>query len=238
MSINRTIQFLPILLLLPSYGTAHDSFLVSKNLTWLSGYVSAYCILSCLRVAVTQLYAGQSAANFLATPLFGSTANGQTPSTFGGFFTFGGLLVLPEALLFGALADWGYSSLSGLLESLEQQKQFESLKLMKKFFRTLAIAAIAFLGVLVAQFTLGREEEIGDGGGGGSAMSSMAWVLEEASPEAIYAFCVFSILLGFWPSENFRTKAFSQQINYDDAELDEIIGESRGIEMAEMEGEE
>jgi hypothetical protein len=55
------------------------------------------------------------------------------------------------------------------------------------------------------------------------------WVFDEGMPNLIYAFILSSIMYLWMPNENFARYAFSQQINYDDAELDEIIG--TGIEL-------
>ena len=51
-------------------------------------------------------------------------------------------------------------------------------------------------------------------------------------PQAIYLIVVSTIMYLWAPNENFQQYAFSQQIGYDDAELDEIIGSN--IELGEM----
>eukprot|EP00392_Amoebophrya_sp_AT5.2_P012896 g13003.t1 len=107
---------------------------------------------------------------------------------------------------------------------------------MTGFYRTMRSAVVALVGVAVLQIVVQRSSDSAD-------MWRFLWILDEGAPNVIYAACVGATLLSFWPSENFKAKAMSQQIQFDDNELDDmvignaqedIMGDGDGIEMAEV----
>ncbi|CAD7925274.1 unnamed protein product [Amoebophrya sp. A120] len=206
------------------FGTAHES-VTGKEFTWLMVYCVAFC--TC---AVVRILLGAQVASMISTDLEGPLEGTGSPSALAALVSPHALLVLPEALIFGAIANWGYTALVSLQDTLEQQKQHETLRVMSGFYRTMRGALISLVGILCVQ--IGVQNTLD-----GAAVWPFLWILDEGAPNVIYAVCVSCTLLSFWPSENFKAKAMSQQIQFDDNELDDIIGASHpdGIEMADME---
>merc|ERR1719399_2348508 len=132
------------------------------------------------------------------------------------------LYSIPEALACGLLLDWCHQSLKKLMEALLEQKQNEKYQIFSKLYMVLSFALIVLVGGVVCDMVFLQNQQTHE-------IWAKIWVFDEGMPNLIYAFILSSIMYLWMPNENFARYAFSQQINYDDAELDEIIG--TGIEL-------
>merc|ERR1711998_482517 len=132
------------------------------------------------------------------------------------------LYSIPEALACGLLLDWCHQSLKKLMEALLEQKQNEKYQIFSKLYMVLSFALIVLVGGVVCDMAFLQNQQTHE-------IWSKIWIFDEGMPNLIYAFILSAIMYLWMPNENFARYAFSQQINYDDAELDEIIG--TGIEL-------
>merc|ERR1719399_1371756 len=132
------------------------------------------------------------------------------------------LYSIPEALACGLLLDWCHQSLKKLMEALLEQKQNEKYQIFSKLYMVLSFALLVLVAGVCSDMLFLQNQQTHE-------IWSKIWLFDEGMPNAIYAFILSSIMYLWMPNENFARYAFSQQINYDDAELDEIIG--TGIEL-------
>lgn len=115
------------------YGTAHE-FVSPKELTWLLIYCVGFIFCAGLRILVSEkiLFSedGGTAAGADSALVTGAPAGEDAvlPSAIWEYVSPAALLVLPEALIFGAVANWGYTEIVALQATLEEQKQHETLK--------------------------------------------------------------------------------------------------------------
>jgi hypothetical protein len=200
------------------WGTTNDS-LGSTNITWMMLLGTGYVISVAGRIFLTNVFPGEES-------LLGEPNTPAGPMTFlRSFASQNTLYALPEAVFCGILMDWMYSSLRSLMASLLEQKQIEKYSIFRRLHLVIVCSLIVLvLGIMGDVLFLQNLETHTTWKG--------IWVFDEAMPQSIYLIVVGTIMYLWAPNENFQQYAFSQQIGYDDAELDEIIGSN--IELGEM----
>lgn len=200
------------------WGTTNDS-LGSTNITWMLLLGAGYVMSVAARIFFTNVFPGEES-------LLGEPNTPTGPMTFlRSFASQNTLYALPEAIFCGILMDWMYSSLRSLMHSLLEQKQIEKYTIFRRL-HTVIVASllILVLGICGDVLFLQNLETHTTWKG--------IWVFDEAMPQSIYILVVSTIMYLWMPNENFQQYAFSQQIGYDDAELDEMVGSN--IELGEM----
>ncbi len=180
---------------------------------------TGYVISVAGRIFLTNVFPGEES-------LLGEPNTPAGPMTFlRSFASQNTLYALPEAVFCGILMDWMYSSLRSLMASLLEQKQIEKYSIFRRLHLVIVCSLIVLvLGIMGDVLFLQNLETHTTWKG--------IWVFDEAMPQSIYVIVVATIMYLWAPNENFQQYAFSQQIGYDDAELDEIIGSN--IELGEM----
>jgi len=194
------------------WGTVTDS-LGSSNVTWMMVLGVAYIMSFGVRVSAT--WGSVSAKQRRVERRSGNQYADM-------FLQSNVLYSIPEALACGLLLDWCHQSLKKLMEALLEQKQNEKYQIFSKLYMVLSFALIILVGGVVCDMLFLQNQQTHE-------IWSKIWIFDEGMPNMIYMFILAAIMYLWMPNENFARYAFSQQINYDDAELDEIIGS--GIEL-------
>lgn len=212
------------------YGTSHDS-LNTKDMAWLMGYIFLWCCFASVR----SLF--EYSSSLMHRPL-SDIFEGFRPKTalesadassldalkekallsLGGV-TVGNLSVLPEAMIFGTVANWAWTSLNDNKSFLNTQKQFESLKTLNSFDSLIRILVALLFADVVAHVFLNGDY--------GFIQEKVLMLV----PEGILLLGVLGTAWMFFPSEHFKVKAQSMQISMEDAELDEINFNEGEIEL-------
>ncbi|CAD7948171.1 unnamed protein product [Amoebophrya sp. A25] len=205
------------------YGTAHES-LQSREVYWLGAYGLVYFFSAFARIFAMYMATEETLRSQpIVLPSFLSGVQELvSPTT---------LMLVPEALIFGCLANWGYSRLSTLKVALEEEKQLETLRMMNTFQRIMFLSICSFATIAVLEMAVEYFGSV-------EALWQHLWMLDEALPNLVFYGALCLTLTAFAPAENFKMKAMSTQIGQhyfddDDAELDQELEQQGeiGIEM-------
>lgn len=114
------------------------------------------------------------------------------------------LCMFPVSILNGSLFYWVFSALSGLMETLQERRQYEKLALFQQLWRVLVLALVAATGMLVFQvYTVSRSVVV---------KWKYQWLLTDGISHGIFLFVLMCIMFLWAPNKSSQRYAYSQQI--------------------------